>query len=323
MGGDAGRSVIRFVAARMVRLGVTMLVCSVVVYGALYLAPGGVLSAITGGRLLSKADQAQIVAQYHLDDPLALRYMTWLGHALTGDLGRSLVSRQPVVDFIGPRIETTALLVAYGAVLIVVVGVGSGLLAATRRGAVDGIVVAATGASAAVPSFVAAAFLVAVFAVALGIFPTFGSGSGRIGDRILHLTLPAVALALASIGYVSRVTRSVVLEEQNRDHVQTAIARGFTRPRVLGAHVVRNSLVPITTTVGVTIAGLIAGSVVVERIFALDGLGSLLLTAIDQKDYAVVQAVTLILVASFVALNAVVDLLYPVLDPRIGRGSAW
>ena len=316
---------IRFVAARMVRLVVTMLVCSVVVYGALYLAPGGVISAITGGRLLSKEDQAQLVAQYHLDDPLALRYATWLGHALTGDLGRSLVSRQPVVDFIGPRIETTALLVAYGAVLIVVVGVGSGLLAATRRGAVDGIVVAATGASAAVPSFVAAAFLVAVFAVALGIFPTFGSGSGSgsIGDRIVHLTLPAVALALASIGYVSRVTRSVVLEEQNRDHVQTAIARGFTRPRVLGAHVVRNSLVPITTTVGVTIAGLIAGSVIVERVFALDGLGSLLLTAIDQKDYAVVQAVTLILVASFVVLNAVVDLLYPVLDPRIGRGPAW
>jgi len=318
VGGDGGQVLIQFVGLRLLRLVVTLLACSFVVYGALYLAPGGVIGAITGGRVLSDSDRAEIIKAYHLDDPFVERYTTWLGRAVTGDLGQSLVARQPVIDLITPRIETTAMLVGYSGLLIIVFGIGLGLLAATRGGQVDRLIVAAMSAFAAVPGFVAAAVLLSVFAVQLGLFPSFGSGAG-FTDRIHHMTLPAVALALAAVGYVGRVSRSAVLEEQDRDHVLTAWSRGIPGPVVVRDHVLRNAMVPITTTVGITIASLIAGSVVVEQVFALNGLGSLLLTGVGQKDYAVVQAVALVLVASFVVLNAIVDMSYPILDPRIGR----
>lgn len=304
----------------MLRLVLTLLVCSFVVYGAVYLAPGGAMAAITGGRVLSAQDQAEIVKMYHLDDPFLPRYTAWLGNAVTGHFGQSIVSRQPVIDLITPRLETTLLLVAYASLLIIVFGVGLGLVAATRGGLPDRLIVAAVGAFSAVPTFVASAVLLTVFAVGLGLFPSFGSGTGFI-DMIYHLTLPAWALALTAIGYVARVARTSVLAEQVRDHVLTAVSRGLSRRDIIRSHILRNALVPISTGVGVTIAGLIAGAVVAEQVFALNGLGSLLLNSIADKDYAVVQAVSLILVAGFVIVNAAVDMLYPLLDPRIRTGA--
>ena len=321
MGRDGGQVLIRFLILRLVRLLVTMLVCSFVVYGSLYLAPGGVIGALTGGRVLSAAGREEIIKAYRLDDPFLERYGTWLGHALTGDLGQSLVARQPVTELIKPRIETTAILVGYSGLLIVVLGIGLGLLAASRGGHVDRAIVGWMSAFAAVPAFVASAVLLSVFAVQLKLFPSFGSGTG-FGDRIHHLTLPALALAFAGVGYVGRVSRSAVLEEQERDHVQTAWSRGLPYPVIVRDHILRNAMVPIATTVGITIATLIAGSVVVEQVFALNGLGTLLLTSIGQKDYAVVQAVALVLVVSFVILNAIVDLSYPILDPRIRKSRS-
>lgn len=279
------------------------------------------MGAMTGGRVLSKQDQAEIRQMYHLNDPFLQRYFTWLGGALKGNLGESLVSRQPVIDLIKPRIETTALLVGYAGLLIVIAGVGLGLLAAVRGGAVDRMIVGSMSAFAAIPGFIAASVLLTFFSVKLQWFPSFGSGSGLF-DQLYHLTLPAIALALASVGYVGRVARSSVLEEQDRDHVQTARSRGLPKQEVLRSHILRNAMVPITTTVGITIASLIAGSVIVEQVFALNGLGTLLLTSVNQQDYAVVQAVTLLLVASFVILNAIVDMLYPFLDPRIRGGRS-
>ncbi|KHK99045.1 ABC transporter permease [Microbacterium mangrovi] len=311
---------IRIIALRLVRLVITMLVCSFVVYGALYLAPGGAMGAITGGRILSKADQAEIVRIYHLNEPFLQRYFAWLQGLFTGDFGISLVSREPVVALIEPRLVTTAMLVGYSGMLIIVLGVGIGLFAALRGGASDRISVMAMSGLAAVPAFLASSILLFVFAVSLGWFPSFGAGGGFV-DRLYHLTLPAVALALASIGYVGRISRASFNEEKNRDHVQTAVSRGLPRRSVIGSHILRNSLVPIATSVGITIAGLIAGSVVVEQVFAVNGLGSLLIKAVDEKDFAVVQIVTLVLVAGFVIVNTIVDLLYPLLDPRIRKAA--
>jgi peptide/nickel transport system permease protein len=311
----------RLIFLRLVRLVVTMLVCSFVVFGALYLAPGGALGAITGGRILSEVDQAEIVRLYNLDAPFFERYALWLGGLAQGDFGISLISREPVLALIEPRLVTTAVLVGYAGILIVIVGVGLGLLAALRGGWTDRLTVAAMSVCAAVPGFLAASILLLVFAVGLGWFPSFGAGSGFI-DRVYHLTLPAVALALAAVGYIGRVSRASFLEEKGRDHVQTAVSRGLPGGVVVGSHIVRNALVPISTSVGVTIAGLIAGAVVVEQVFALNGLGSLLIHGVAQKDFAVVQAVTLVLVGGFVAINTLVDLLYPVLDPRIRKAMA-
>jgi peptide/nickel transport system permease protein len=179
-----------------------------------------------------------------------------------------------------------------------------------------------TSAAAATPSFVAAIVLITVFSVNLGWFPVFGGGSGLTG-RITHLTLPAFALALSWIGLLARVTRSAMIEELGREHVQAARSRGLPERAIIRRHGLRNALIPITTVSGLIVPGLISGAVVVESAFALNGLGSLLLQSVATKDFPVVQAISLILVAAFVIINTLVDLLYTTIDPRVtlGRGQ--
>jgi peptide/nickel transport system permease protein len=185
---------------------------------------------------------------------------------------------------------------------------------------VDTSVIVTTTVLAAVPSFVAAIVLISVFAVKLGWFPALDAGAG-FGDRLWHLTLPAIALALSALAIVARVTRVSVREELGREHVQTAVSRGLPGHLVLRRHVLRNAAIPITTVTGITIASLIALSAVVERAFSLNGLGSALVSAAASKDFAVVQGISLLLVTAFVVVNTVVDLLYAVLDPRVALGS--
>ncbi|MFL5818740.1 MAG: ABC transporter permease [Conexibacter sp.] len=310
-----------FVARRLLALAATLLASSFVIFGCLYLAPGSPESFLSGGRTLSPEGRAAIRAQYGLDDPFLTRYWHWLTGVLHGDLGQSIIFRQDVTSLIEPRIATTALLVGYAAILILAIGIGLGVVAALKSGGVDVGVVLTTTLGMAVPSFVAAMVLLSVFAVNLGWFPTLGAGSG-FTDRVWHLTLPAVALALAAIAVVAQITRAAMREELEREHVDTARARGLSERTIMRRHVFRNALVPITTISGVTIAGLIAASVVVEQTFALNGLGSFLVTAVNQKDFAIVQAVALILVVVFMVANTVVDLLYGLLDPRMAPGKA-
>ena len=302
------------------RLLAILLFASMLVFGAVYVAPGSPISALSGGRTLTPEQVQQLTEQYRLNDPLWTRYWDWLSGVLTGDFGHSLVSRERVSTLITDRVGTTALLVVYATVLIVVIGLALGALAALRGGAVDTTIVMGTGAMAAVPSFVAATVLVAVFAVKFGWFPVFGDGAGTgLAGRIWHLTLPATALALAAMGVVARVTRTSVIAQRDLEFVQVARSRGLPWGRVLRRHVFRNALIPVTTALGITVAGLVAGSVVVEQAFALNGLGTLLIQSVTAHDYAVVQAVTLILVTAFVMLNAVADVVNPLLDPRLQR----
>ena len=173
---------------------------------------------------------------------------------------------------------------------------------------------------AALPAFVAATLLMSTFSVRLGWFPAFGNGEG-VFDRIRHLTLPAIALAGASMALVARVTRTSVRGEVDREHVQTAVSRGLPRGTIIRRHVLRNAAIPITTVAGITIASLIALAAVVERAFSLNGLGSYLVAAAASKDFAVVQGISLVLVTVFVVLNTIVDLLYALLDPRVKLGT--
>jgi peptide/nickel transport system permease protein len=204
-------------------------------------------------------------------------------------------------------------------VLILVVGLLVGIGAGLRPGKVDASMMLAATAAMAVPAFVAAVVLITVFAVDAGWFPVFGSGRG-FGDRLWHLTLPAAALALSAVAYVARLSRAAVRRELGSEHVQAAISRGLPRRSVLRRHVVRNAMIPIVTVAGLTVGGLIAGAVVVEQAFQLNGLGSYLVEAVGSKDFPVVQAICLILVAAFVVINTLVDILYSLLDPRIAVG---
>ncbi|WP_431896216.1 ABC transporter permease [Nonomuraea sp. bgisy101] len=308
----------RFALKRLAGLAVVLLVASFLVYGLLYLVPGGPMAFLLGNRSGTPEQVAAIRAQYHLDDPFLVRYVSWLRDAVTGDFGSSLVYRQDVSSLIGSRVATTALLVVYATVLISMGGVAMGLLAGLRGGRVEGVIGVVSSVLLATPPFVVGVLLVIVFALGLGWFPVFGAGEG-LPDRLYHLTLPAITLSLASAAFLARITRASVQEELGREHVETARARGFAERHVVRRHVLRNASIPVVTVTGLNIAGLIAGSVVVENIFALDGLGSLFVRAILQRDFAIVQAVVLVLVTAFVLINLLVDLCYSALDPRLSR----
>ncbi len=287
-----------------------------IVFGALYLAPGSPEQFLVQGRTVSPEVLAAIRAQYSLDDPLPIRYWNWLSGVFTGDMGRSLLTQQDVGVLVASRIPTTLSLAAFAAALIIVGGIGLGILAGTRGGLAERIVIFASNLGIAVPTFFAALVLMSVFSVGLGWFPVFGAGEGAV-DRVWHLTLPALALSLPSIAVIARITRTAIVEESESEHVLIAVARGLPKRIILWRHTVRNSLLPVTTAVGMHIAGLVAGAFVVEYAFTLDGIGALLVNSVQRKDFAVVQAIALIMVIAFGVVNLLVDLLYTVIDPRV------
>ena len=310
----------RSLVRRLAGLLLTLAASSFLVFSSLYLAPGDPVATLSGGRTLPPEAVQALRHQYHLDDPFLARYLAWLGDLVRGNPGQSLAFGTGVADLIGSRAATTALLVAMASVLIVGGGVGLGLVAGIRGGLLDRGVLLATVIGQAVPSFVAAIVLIWVFAVQLGWFPAIGAGTG-LGDRVRHLILPAIAVALAQFAYVARITRAATRQELRREHVETARARGLAPSQIVRRHVVRNAMVPIVTVSGLTVAGLLTTTVVVERAFNLDGVGSLLVEAVIRKDFAVVQAVSLLLVAAFILVNTLVDVAYGALDPRMRLGG--
>jgi peptide/nickel transport system permease protein len=311
---------LRFVLRRLAMLVVSLLVASFVIFSAIFLAPGNPIAALSGGRSLPPESLRTLEARYHLDQPFLVQYWYWLTNALHGNLGISITLRENVSDLIASRISTTAGLVLYSSILIIVLGVGLGILSGFRPGLLDTSTLVITAISAALPAFVAAIVLILVFAVQLQWFPSLGNGVGFF-DQVKHLTLPALALAVSSLAIVARVTRSAIREEARREHVQTAVSRGIPTAQLIRRHVLRNAAIPITTISGITIASLIAVAAVVEVVFGLAGLGAYLVQSAQSKDLAVVQGISLLLVSAFVVVNVVVDVLYAVLDPRVSLGS--
>jgi peptide/nickel transport system permease protein len=304
------------IARRVLRALATLLLSSFVVFGLLFVAPGSPIAFLAGGRPLPPAQIAQLKAQYHLDQPFLVGYWHWLSHVVVGNFGQSIVTHTSVATLISARAGTTIWLVAYAAVLTVILGLALGLFSGVRGARTDSVITFLTTVGLATPSFVVAILLITVFAVGLGWFPVFGQGSGVLG-HIWHLTLPALALAIAGVAYVAQTTRTAVRREVRSEHTETARARGIPERSVIRRHVVRNSLIPIATVGGLTIAGLVAGVAVVETAFGLSGLGSYLVQATTEKDFPVVQAISLILVAVFVIANTTVDLVYYAVDPRL------
>ena len=303
-------------AAKIVGGGlVTLLVASFVIYLALSLAPGDPAAAIAGSR--ATPDQIQAIReQLGLDRPVIVRYGAWLVGILHGDLGRSLQFRQDASSLIEPRLGVTLLLVAYAFVLILVFGLALGLLPSVKSWlSWPAVIVMAVGIS--IPAFVAALILIQVFALNLGWFPVLGESSGGLADQLWHLTLPAIALASSWIADVAQITRASVREQAGREHVETARGRGLSSPRIFSKHVLRNAAIPIITIAGLALAGLVAGSIVVETAFGIGGIGSLLVTSVSAKDYDVVLAISMIFVLAFVVATTVADLALIVLDPRL------
>ena len=309
----------RVLMGRLGGLATTLLLASIAVFGSLYLAPGSPENVLFGTRTPSAATRAAVEHRLHLDEPLPVRYWDWLLGVLHGDLGTSMVTQQPVSGRIGAGLGTTLTLVALSLVFVLVFGLGLGAVAALRPGAVDSAANAAASVSVTIPPFVASSILISVFAVRLGWFPSSGIGTG-FGGRLHGLVLPACALAIMNCGFLTRITRNALLDQLALEHVQTAVARGLPRRIVLRDHVLRNAVPTIATAVALLTSGMFASTLIVETAFAVPGIGQLTISSVAQKDFPVVQAVSLLLVAVFVVCNALSDLVQALVDPRL-RGA--
>ncbi|MFF7329566.1 ABC transporter permease subunit [Streptomyces sp. NPDC008150] len=311
----------RFVARRAATLVVTLLVASVVIYGALFLSPGDPATLLVGG---GKPPSAKLLAdihrQYHLDDPFLQSYWRWLTGMLHGDAGQSLSYKDSVAHLLAARAGNTLFLIAYAAVLIVVPGVVLGTVAGLRGGWAETAVTAVSTTLMAVPTFVMSVLLIWFLAVRLPWFPAYGAGTG-FADRLEHLTLPALALAASWLAYVAQVTRAAVRTERGSEHVQTARSRGVGERFVIRKHILRNASGPITSVSGVAVAGLIASCSIVEQAFGVNGVGALLIQSAAKQDLAVVQALALLTVVAFTVINTAVDLATAALDHRVPLGG--
>jgi peptide/nickel transport system permease protein len=293
----------------------TIVVASVVIFVALSFAPGDPAVTLAGPH--ATHDQLEALReQLGENKPLPERYVSWLGGVLHGDFGQSTQFRQGVSSLLQPRLGVTAELVVFAFLLILVFGIGLGLLPSVHR-YLTWPVVFVTSLGVAVPTFVAALILIEIFALKLGWFPVLGSSSGGPLDRLRHLTLPATALALSWAAFVAQISRASIRDEEGHEHVETALSRGLGRDQVFRKHVLRNAAAPIVTVIGLTLAGLIAGSIVVETAFGIGGIGSLLVVSVSAKDTNVVLAISIIFVVAFVVATTVADIAQILLDPRV------
>lgn len=315
---------IRFVLARLAEAATTLFIASVVIFLGVRALPGDPALAMAG----EEATPEQVAAMrgsLGLDEPLIAQFVEFLRSIVTGDLGDSTRTGQPVTEMIATTLPVTLWLSAFAIIIAVVIGIALGILAERQRGkpAEVGVnVFALLGLS--IPNFWLGLLAILVLAVGSGWFPA--SGYVDVLDDplggIYHLVLPALILGTSLAAVVTRQTRASMIETMATDYVRTARATGIGRRRILLRYGLRNSLIVLVTIVGLQLGGLISGAVVTERIFALPGLGRLTLDAVFARDYPVIQAVVLVITASYVVINILVDILYSVINPQIRTGGA-
>ena len=315
-----------YLARRVAGTLLLLLVLSMAVFALLRLAPGNLVSNLLGTRGDTPSAVAAVRAEYHLNQPLPVQYWHWLSDAVRLRLGTSIRTGEPVSQALGDRLAVTGELVAYGFVIAVVTGVTGGVVAGLRhRSSLDRGIQGVGLIALSTPAFAGGLLLSYVFALMLGWLPAYGPGTG-VADRLLHLTLPAVTLGMAVSAVLVKLTRAAVIRELGQDHVTFARARGVKQRTVLFRYVLRGTLLPVATGSALVLAYLLAGTVLVEQVYALPGLGALLVDSVTYKDLPVVQALALLLAAVICLVNLVTDLALPWLDPRLagrsGRGAA-
>ena len=303
---------------RLLSILPVMAVVAVIVFLLIHLSPGDP-AALIAGDLATVDDIAKLRTALGLDQPLWQQFLIWLGKLLTGDLGTSIFTQVPVAQLLGQRLEPTLSIAALTMLITLVVAVPLGTLAAYRAGSwIDRLVMLFAVLAFSLPVFLVGYLLIYGFAVKLQWFPVqgyvhFAEDPAR---WLQSLVLPCVNLALVYIALVTRMTRATVLEVLHEDYIRTAWAKGLGVLPVLG-HALRNAAIPIATTVGVGIALLIGGVVVTETVFAIPGVGRLVIDSVQRHDYPVIQSVLLLSAGVYVLINLLIDLSYRLFDPRI------
>ncbi|HEY2133785.1 MAG TPA: ABC transporter permease [Acetobacteraceae bacterium] len=309
----------RLVLRRLAALLATLLAASVIVFLVLSVLPGDPAALILGTS--ARPDTlAALRHQMGLDRPVWVRYLAWIWGLARGDFGVSTTYDVPVVELIRQRVMVSLPLAAMGIVLSTAIAIPAGVAAAARRGrAVDAALMGVAQLGVALPNFWLGILLILAFSVALPWFPAsgFAGWDHGIWPGVHSLLLPALALALPQAAILARVTRSAVLETLGADYVRTALAKGLRGWVVLWRHAVRNALIPVVTIIGLQFSFLMAGTVIIENVFTLPGLGRLIFQAIAQRDLIVVQDLVVLLAGSVIVVNFLVDLAYFALDPRL------
>jgi peptide/nickel transport system permease protein len=295
-----------------------MTVVAVVVFLLIHLSPGDP-AALIAGDLATGEDIEKLRTTLGLDLPLWQQFAHWIGKLFTGDLGISIFTQVPVAQLLGQRLEPTVSIAALTMLITLLVSVPLGTLAACRAGSwIDRLVMLFAVLAFSVPVFLVGYLLVYTFALQLPWFPVQGYArlADGVGEWLRSLVLPCVNLALVYIALVTRMTRATVLEVLHEDYIRTARAKGLGVLPVLG-HALRNAAIPIATTIGAGIALLIGGVVVTETVFAIPGVGRLVIDSVQRHDYPVIQSVLLLSAGVYVLINLLIDLSYRLFDPRI------
>jgi ABC-type dipeptide/oligopeptide/nickel transport system permease component len=302
-----------YVGKRFVALILLLFGISVISFIILQLIPGSPVTALLGSSATDPDAVARLTRELGLNRPLPVQYGKWLHGVLAGNFGYSYVESESVSSLLRQNLPSTLELAGAGMLISVVGGIILGVIAAVRRHTgVDAVLMGGAMGLVAMPSFWLGLLLILLFAVKLSWLPVVG-GTGFKG-----LILPALTLGLGLLGVTARFTRSSIIEASTGMHVLAARAKGLSSRKVFVRHVARNAVLPILTVIGLQVGSLLSGTVVVETVFSRPGIGRLLVQSILNKDFATVQAVTLIIAGSYTVINLIVDLLYPVLDPRVG-----
>ncbi|MEL6947051.1 MAG: ABC transporter permease [Pseudomonadota bacterium] len=310
---------VRLILSKMAWAAVTLIAASIVVFLALEIVPGDPAEVMLGINATDEA-VAALRKQLGLDLPPLQRYLSWVSGMLIGDLGTSYTYAVPVAELVAERVVVSLPLALMALALSTLIAIPVGLFAAGKRGKIaDTGIMAITQVGIAVPNFWFALLLVYVLAIWLqwvpaGGFPGWEKG---IWTGLNALLLPAVALALPQAAILSRVTRSALLETLGEDYIRTARAKGLSKSATLTRHALRNALIPVVTIMGLQFAYLLAGTIIIENVFYLPGLGRLVFQAINLRDLIVVESVVMLLVATIIAINLMVDLAYIIIDPRL------
>ncbi|MCH2431174.1 MAG: ABC transporter permease [Acidimicrobiales bacterium] len=313
----------KFIASRLTRLVLTVLVVTFVTFVGVNVLPGDAINALIP--IQSQTDREfveQVREEWGLNDPMIVRYGRWLGDAVQGDLGDSIVTGQAVTDEITHRLPITLEIMAVAVGFSLLVAVPLGAFTGYREGRrSDRVVSGVAQAGLSLPSFVTGLILIYVFALKLQWFPAVGWNrlSNGIGPNLKTVALPALALAITEIAVYTRVLRSDMIATLKENYILSARAKGLTDRFILFRHGLRPSLLTLVTVVGLNIAALLGGVLVIEYLFAIPGIGKRLFSAIQQRDFMMVQAITMLITVFYVVVNTITDLTYMVVDPRIRR----
>jgi len=303
--------VLRYVIRRVLLAVPVLLGVATLVFSLIHLVPGDPAQAMLGDGAAPQ-DVIELRKNLGLDQPLLTQYVTFLRHAITGDLGTSFRTGQPVTTMIAERVPATAELAIAAMIVAVLLAIPLGVVAAVWRGtAVDYGAMTFALAGVSIPNFWLGPLLAIVFAVELGWLPVSGRGT------LAHLVLPAVSLGLALAALLARMTRASLLDELSELYVRAARARGVSRASAVTSHALRNSFVPLLTIIALQFGAVLTGAVITETIFAWPGIGRLLIQSIGFRDYPMVQGCILLIAVTYVTVNLMTDLMYGVLDPRI------